>query len=284
VVTASNRVVLERREYEPYGRQLTPVPVDGPGYTGHVYDAATGMVYMQARYYDPELERFPSVDPVSATSVGGNFNRYWYANNNPYRFTDPDGRRPDCNACDNWSDAVAKIHKEGRQDELKPFEAPAIVATAVMAAPVVALVGVEAAMAAMANPETVIAAGEIAAGAAGVTGTAGGLGPVLKGQAGVAQSVAAATARGEQVLGSEITVAAGNVTTRPDLLVRQANGALKFIESKCGGGACLSPNQRAGFPVIEAGGAVPRGANAAAAGLKPGQPLGPTEVQVDWWP
>jgi hypothetical protein len=37
--------------------------------------------------------RFLSVDPVSASSInGGNFNRYWYANNNPYKFVDPDGR------------------------------------------------------------------------------------------------------------------------------------------------------------------------------------------------
>lgn len=34
-----------------------------------------------------------SVDPVTASSVNGtNFNRYWYGNNNSYRFTDPDGR------------------------------------------------------------------------------------------------------------------------------------------------------------------------------------------------
>lgn len=44
------------------------------------------------RYYDPGIGAFLSVDPVSATSVGGNFNRYWYANANPYRFSDPDGR------------------------------------------------------------------------------------------------------------------------------------------------------------------------------------------------
>src|SRR3546814_9136437 len=48
---------------------------------------------MQQRYYDPRVGRFWSVDPVTVDSVGGNFNRYWYANNNPYRFTDPDGRQ-----------------------------------------------------------------------------------------------------------------------------------------------------------------------------------------------
>lgn len=37
--------------------------------------------------------RFVSTDPVQANSNNGtNFNRYNYANNNPYRFTDPDGR------------------------------------------------------------------------------------------------------------------------------------------------------------------------------------------------
>ena len=45
------------------------------------------------RYYDPGIGRFLSVDPVAAdTTTGSNFNRFAYANNNPYRFTDPDGR------------------------------------------------------------------------------------------------------------------------------------------------------------------------------------------------
>jgi hypothetical protein len=48
---------------------------------------------MQQRYYDPAIGRFLSVDPVAADGTsGGNFNRYWYANDNPYKFTDPDGR------------------------------------------------------------------------------------------------------------------------------------------------------------------------------------------------
>lgn len=94
VVTDQNRNVLERREYEPYGLQLTPAIKDGPGYTGHVQDAATGLTYMQQRYYDPLVGLFLSVDPVTAyTDPMGYFNRYKYANNNPYRFTDPDGRQ-----------------------------------------------------------------------------------------------------------------------------------------------------------------------------------------------
>ena len=45
---------------------------------------------MQQRYYDPYAARFLAVDPVAASP--GGFNRYWYANKNPYKFTDPDGR------------------------------------------------------------------------------------------------------------------------------------------------------------------------------------------------
>ncbi|MBT2767575.1 hypothetical protein J7J08_07975 [Stenotrophomonas sp. ISL-67] len=37
--------------------------------------------------------RFVSTDPVQADpNSGANYNRYWYGNNNSYRFTDPDGR------------------------------------------------------------------------------------------------------------------------------------------------------------------------------------------------
>ncbi|MDZ4057015.1 MAG: RHS repeat-associated core domain-containing protein, partial [Polynucleobacter sp.] len=67
--------------------------IDGIGYTGHVMDPMTGLTYMQQRYYDPAIGRFLSVDPVRAhRGSGANFNRYRYAANNPYRFTDPDGR------------------------------------------------------------------------------------------------------------------------------------------------------------------------------------------------
>ncbi len=53
---------------------------------------------MQQRYYDPVIGRFYSNDPVDMLGhmQKGNptmgFNRYAYANNNPYKFTDPDGK------------------------------------------------------------------------------------------------------------------------------------------------------------------------------------------------
>jgi uncharacterized protein RhaS with RHS repeats len=46
---------------------------------------------MQARYYDPVIGRFYSNDPIGFKSVHS-FNRYSYANNNPYKYVDPDGR------------------------------------------------------------------------------------------------------------------------------------------------------------------------------------------------
>jgi RHS repeat-associated protein len=112
----------------------------------------------------------------------------------------------------------------------------------------------------------------------------GGIGPVLQGEAGVARSIAAAEARGETVLGREITMQTSGGRTKPDILVRDAQGNLKFIESKCGPGACLNTNQKYRFPELQQSGGIPRGKNAAAAGLTPGQPMGPTPVQVDYWP
>ncbi len=48
---------------------------------------------MQARYYDPVIGRFYSNDPVGYTAKNPvmSFNRYMYVNNNPYKYTDPNG-------------------------------------------------------------------------------------------------------------------------------------------------------------------------------------------------
>ena len=97
VTDGSRNQVGTRTEYEPYGQILAGGVADRPNFTGHVADAQTSMDYMQQRYYDPQIGRFLSVDPVTAYSNGDSryFNRYWYAAGNPYKFTDPDGRALD---------------------------------------------------------------------------------------------------------------------------------------------------------------------------------------------
>jgi RHS repeat-associated core domain len=89
--------VIARYDYTPYGNAVASLgsPPNGPGYTGHVNDPETGLVYMQARYYNPAVGRFLSTDPMGA-SAGDLFglNRYAYVNNNPIGNTDPTGMAP----------------------------------------------------------------------------------------------------------------------------------------------------------------------------------------------
>lgn len=92
-VTDPAGTVVDRTQWEPYGGAINKPNYNGVGYTGHVMDGATGLTYMQQRYYDQNVGRFLSVDPVTAYENGPEqFNRYAYVHNNPYSFFDPDGR------------------------------------------------------------------------------------------------------------------------------------------------------------------------------------------------
>lgn len=84
-----------KESYKPYGDKLTRAAASADneiGFHGKAHDDSTGLSYMGARYYDPVLGRFMGVDPVGfQTDNLHSFNRYTYANNNPYRYVDPDG-------------------------------------------------------------------------------------------------------------------------------------------------------------------------------------------------
>jgi RHS repeat-associated protein len=56
-------------------------------YTGREIDAGN-LYYYRARYYNPQLQRFISEDPLG---FGGGINSYAYAGNNPEIFKDPTG-------------------------------------------------------------------------------------------------------------------------------------------------------------------------------------------------
>lgn len=92
MATSSTKAILWQEHYDPYGKKLNGVD-DAIGYTGHAYDGETGLTYMQARFYDAEVGRFFSTDPVHFVDDNPfTFNRYSYANNNPYKYTDPSGQ------------------------------------------------------------------------------------------------------------------------------------------------------------------------------------------------
>lgn len=174
-VTDENGNVVETSEYEPYGYVLNRPMGDSPGYTGHVEDAATGLVYMQQRYYDAGIGMFLSVDPVTAYSNPvGQFNRYRYANGNPYLFKDPDGRES--------GTAFRSVNNATNGGPVVPpprsssdWAGPAIgVSLAVVSAPAVALGAVELGTAVLANPATTnsVAIGLMEAGAGEALGGA----------------------------------------------------------------------------------------------------------------
>jgi RHS repeat-associated protein len=58
-------------------------------FTGQLFDAATGLYYDHARWYDPRTGRFVSQDPMGFAA--GDANLYRYVGNSPANFTDPTG-------------------------------------------------------------------------------------------------------------------------------------------------------------------------------------------------
>jgi RHS repeat-associated protein len=98
LATDAAGTVVWKESYQPYGGKLNNQPAalgNKIGFAGKPYDNVSGLSYAGARYYDPVLGRFMGIDPaaVEPGSVHG-VNRYAYANNNPYRYVDPDGRSP----------------------------------------------------------------------------------------------------------------------------------------------------------------------------------------------
>ncbi|MGO4339997.1 RHS repeat-associated core domain-containing protein, partial [Labrys sp. KB_33_2] len=64
------------------------------GYIGERQDE-TGLLYLNARYYDPHIARFVSPDWWDPTQEGVGTNRYSYADNNPINVADPSGHYGD---------------------------------------------------------------------------------------------------------------------------------------------------------------------------------------------
>lgn len=88
-MTDANGNITHKYAYESFGKLINKVEEDPNPFqyvgTYGVMNENNGLYFMRVRYYDPEIGRFLSEDPV------WNVNLYSYANNNPNYFADPSG-------------------------------------------------------------------------------------------------------------------------------------------------------------------------------------------------
>jgi RHS repeat-associated protein len=77
--------------YEPFGSLSTSGSgtTNTIGYSGRETDG-TGLFSYRSRYYDPQLQRFVSEDPIGLWA--GDANLFAYVRNSPTRFRDPTGK------------------------------------------------------------------------------------------------------------------------------------------------------------------------------------------------
>ncbi|MEW5743936.1 MAG: C1 family peptidase [Nitrospirota bacterium] len=95
-MTDESQTMVNRYAYDEFGtvanqQETVYQPFTFVGQFG-VMTEPNGYYYMRARYYDPQVGRFISEDPIGFD--GGDINLYQYVGANPVNFTDPSGLLP----------------------------------------------------------------------------------------------------------------------------------------------------------------------------------------------
>jgi RHS repeat-associated protein len=91
-ITDASGAIVNKYSYDEFGKVLNqeeaiPNPFKYVGQFG-VMDEGNGLLYMRARFYDPEVGRFISKDPIG---FAGGLNLYAHVQNNPVNWVDPSG-------------------------------------------------------------------------------------------------------------------------------------------------------------------------------------------------
>ncbi len=87
----STGLVVSQTAYDSFGNQTATIQTRY-GFTARERDDFTGQMHYRARFYNPNLGRFTSEDPIGFG--GGDVNLYGYVRNQPLWFRDPMGLRP----------------------------------------------------------------------------------------------------------------------------------------------------------------------------------------------
>jgi len=90
-LTDASGNVTASASYDSFGNATGSLPTRYQ-YTGREFDNFTGLQYNRARWYDSNLGRFISEDPIG---LAGGINQYGYAGNNSTNNTDSSGLYPD---------------------------------------------------------------------------------------------------------------------------------------------------------------------------------------------
>lgn len=129
-----NGVVLNHTTYDSFGKitnQTNAAVSTIFGYTGREYDTETGQYYYRNRYYDQNVGRFTSEDPLGFAA--GDTNIYRYVGNSPTNYRDPFGLECDCSSGINYG----TVAKSGLTSAVTGLAVAAAIGFSGLAAPVV---------------------------------------------------------------------------------------------------------------------------------------------------
>lgn len=88
-LTGSTGTVTDSNGYDSFGNPTNTAFASRYQFTGREFDSFSGLQFSRARFYDPNLGRFVSEDPIGF--FAGDVNLYVYVKNKPVMLRDPSG-------------------------------------------------------------------------------------------------------------------------------------------------------------------------------------------------
>jgi RHS repeat-associated protein len=112
IVTNDSGSIVSEQKYKAWGetRYTSGTNPSEYTYTGqYSYTNDFGLMYYNARFYDPSLGRFAQADSIIPSGLQG-LDRYTYVGNNPVNYIDPSGNVPvDCYGTDYCGSNFASV-------------------------------------------------------------------------------------------------------------------------------------------------------------------------------
>jgi RHS repeat-associated protein len=120
------------RQMTPYGapRGTTVAWPDNHGFLNKPQDTTTGLTDVGARWYDPTLGRFESLDPAFEPASPQQLNGYTYAADNPITGSDPTGLRDCVDECGGSADVYLNNYARQQRNSAASKAAAAAAAAA----------------------------------------------------------------------------------------------------------------------------------------------------------